>query len=402
MAAADESQGKLKLGALADSRAAHFLADHRGQGLTIEEIVEGLATRAIEDGIPLMRVSISLSDYHPELIGRAYAWIKGQGVEVTDRAYAPKRSDTYMASPIKLIHDGIDGLRRRLEGDDPQLDFTVTRELRDLGATDYVGMALAFSDNSRHFASWTTDKPGGFSTEEITYFDLLLPLMCMRLELAHARRITEQLLRTYLGNDATRRIISGDIRRTTGEDIAAVIFYCDLRGFTRMTDTLAPSEIISVLGDYYDAVGEPVRLHGGDVIKMIGDGMIAIFPTRDGLDVGRAAREAIDAALEARQALESIASERLPEGIDRLMAGFALHVGQVTFGNIGSRERLDFTVIGPAVNEVSRIEPLTKVLDYSLLLTSDFAKLPHGLKLRSLGFHALRGVRDPREIFTLA
>ena len=402
LAADEESQGKLKLGALADSKAAHFLADHRGQGLTLEEIVEGLATRALQDGIPLMRVSVSLSDYHPELIGRAYAWNNGQGIEVTDRAYTPKRSETYMGSPIKLIHDGIDGLRRRLEGDEAQLDFAVTRELREQGATDYVGMALAFSDNSRHFVSWTTDKRGGFSTEEITYFDLLLPLLCMRLELAHARRITEQLLKTYLGSDATRRIISGDIRRSLGEDIAAVIFYCDLRGFTRMTDMLTPNQIISVLGEYYDAVGEPVRLHGGDVIKMIGDGMIAIFPTKDGLDVGRAAREALDAALEARQTLEAIPSERLPEGIDRLAAGFALHVGQVTFGNIGSRERLDFTVIGPAVNEVSRIEPLTKVLEHSLLLTADFAKLPHGIKTKSLGFHALRGVRDPREIFTTA
>jgi adenylate cyclase len=280
------------------------------------------------------------------------------------------------------------------------LDFAVTRELREEGATDYVGMALVFSDTTRHFVSWTTDRPGGFTTDEITFFDLILPLMCMRLELAHARRITEQLLNTYLGSDATRRIISGDIRRSQGEDMAAVIFYCDLRGFTRMTDFLKPSEIIAVLGDYFDAVAGPVRLHGGDVIKMIGDGMIAIFPVKDGVGVAKAAREAVDAAREARQALEAIPSERLPDGVDRLAAGFALHVGQVTFGNIGSRDRLDFTVIGPPVNEVSRIEPLTKVLGHSILLTADFAALSSGVEARSLGFHALRGVREPREIFT--
>ena len=135
---------------------------------------------------------------------------------------------------------------------------------------------------------------------------------------------------------------------------------------------------------------------------MIGDGMIAIFPIRDGMDAARAAREAVDAARDARTALESIEPERLPEGVDRLAAGFALHVGQVTFGNIGSRDRLDFTVIGPAVNEVSRVEPLTKVLGHSLLMTADFAKLPSALNLKSLGFQALRGVRAPREIFTLA
>lgn len=395
-----ESQGKLKLGALGDSGAAHFLADHRGEGLTIEAIVEGLATRAVADGISLMRIAVSLSDYHPEVIGRSYAWVKDKGIEVTDRAYTPKRSETYAGSPIKVIDDGADGLRRRLEGDDAVLDFAITRELRAQGATDYVAMALGFSDGTRHFVAWATDRPGGFSTEELTFFDHLLPLMCMRLELAHARRILEQLLNTYLGGDATRRIMSGDIRRSLGEDIAAVIFYCDLRGFTRMTEFLAPSDIIAVLGEYFDAVAGPVRMHGGDVIKMIGDGMIAIFPLRDGVDVARAACEALDAAREARAGLEAIPSERLPDGVDRLAAGFVLHVGKVTFGNIGSRDRLDFTVIGPAVNEVTRIEPLTKVLGHSLLLTGDFARLRSGIAVRSLGMQALRGVREPREIFT--
>jgi adenylate cyclase len=402
LATEGESQGKLKLGALADSAAAHFLADHHGQSLTIEAIVEGLATRVITDGLPLMRVSVNLSDYRPEVVGRAYSWVRDKGIEITDRAYTPKRAETYWASPIRIIAEGADGLRRRLEGPDAQLDFAITRELQAQGATDYVGMALNFSDASRNFVSWATDKHGGFSTDELTFFDLILPLMNMRLELAHARRITEQLLTTYLGTDATRRIMSGEIRRSLGEDINCVIFYCDLRGFTRLTDMLQPSEIISVLGEYYDAVGGAVRLHGGDVIKMIGDGMIAIFPVMNDADAGRAARAALDAAREARQALESIEPSRLPDGVDRLAAGFALHVGQVTFGNIGSRDRLDFTVIGPAVNEVSRIEPLTKVLGHSLLLTEDFTKLQTGIEVKSLGVHALRGVRTPREIFTIA
>jgi adenylate cyclase len=400
LADVSESQGKLKLGALADSAAAHFLADHRGEGLTIEAIVEGLGTRVISDGLPLHRVAVNLSDYHPEVIGRAYAWTRGKGMEITDRAYTPKRNETYWASPIRIIAEGAEGLRRRLEEPGAVLDFAITRELQAQGATDYVAMALVFSDTTRHFASWTTDRPGGFTTEEVTFFDLILPLMCMRLELAHARRITEQLLTTYLGSDATRRIISGNIRRSLGEDINSVIFYCDLRGFTRLTDTLQPSEVISILGEYYDAVGGAVRLHGGDVIKMIGDGMIAIFPINESMSADRAAREALDAAREARHALETIPPERLPDGVDRLAAGFALHVGQVTFGNIGSRDRLDFTVIGPAVNEVSRIEPLTKVLGHSILLTEAFVKLPTGIEVKSLGSHNLRGVREPREIFT--
>jgi adenylate cyclase len=389
----------LKLGALADSAAAHFLADHRGEGPPIEEIVEGLGRHLAADGIPLMRMSVNLSDYHPEVIGRSYAWNQGKGMEIVDRAYTPKRSETYLTSPIKVIHDGGEGLRRKLEGPSAVLDFEVTRELRDEGATDYVAMALVFSDSTRHFASWTTARAGGFTTEEITFLDLILPLMCMRLELAHARRITGQLLTTYLGSVATRRIISGDIRRSPGENISAVIFYCDLRGFTQMTGFLAPNDIIAVLGEYFDAVASPVRARGGDVIKMIGDGMIAIFPAEDGPAMVQAARAALDAAQEARRTLEAIPSDRLPDGVDALAAGFALHAGQVTFGNIGSRDRLDFTVIGPAVNEVSRIEPLTKVLGESILLTASLAKLPAGIGVRSLGLHHLRGVLEPHEIF---
>lgn len=164
LAVVGESQDKLKLGALADSATAHFLADHGGESLSIEAIAEGLAARAVGDGVPLMRTSVSLSDYHPELIGRAYAWIRDQGIEITDHAYTPKRSDAYMGSPIRVIHDGVDGLRRR---PDALLDFAITHELKEQGATDYVGMALIFSDGSRHFVSWVTDRPGGFATDKL-------------------------------------------------------------------------------------------------------------------------------------------------------------------------------------------------------------------------------------------
>ena len=401
MALVDESQGKLQFGALAASSAARWLADYRGQALGVEDIVKSVAERVRADGIPVMRLGVNLSEYHPEVIGRSYAWEQGQGFEITDRAYTPKRTDVYLDSPIRIIHDGAEGLRRRLDGPDAVLDFPIVRELRERGATDYVGVALEFSDGTRHYASWATDRKGGFTADELNLFDALLPLLCVRLEVAHGQRVKEQLLTTYLGIEATRRILSGDFRRSLGEDIAAVIFYCDLRGFTHMTDILAPSEIIAVLGEYFDAVAGAVRTRGGDIIEMIGDGMIAIFRVTPQLDVARAASEALEAAREARMALTAVPPERLPGKIDALRAGFALNVGQVTFGNIGSRDRLDFTVIGPAVNEASRIEPLTKILGQSILMTEAFASLQRDPGIRSLGFHVLRGVREPREIFAL-
>ncbi len=397
-----ESQGKLQLGALSASSAARWLADYRGQALVIEDIVKGVSERVRDDGVPLMRLGVNLSEYQPEVIGRSYVWEESVGIEITDRVYTPKRSSVYLDSPVRIIQDGADGLRRRLDGPDAVLDFPILRELQERGATDYVGVGLDFTDGTRHFASWTSNRKGGFSTDELSVLDALLPLFSVRLELAHSRRVTQQLLTTYLGTEATRRIMSGEFRRSLGEDISAVIFYCDLRGFTRMTDILAPAEIIAVLSEYFDAVAGAVRMRGGDIIEMIGDGMIAIFRITRELDAKRAASEALEAAREARAALAAVPSERLPQKIESLRAGFALNVGQVTFGNIGSRDRLDFTVIGPAVNEASRIEPLTKTLGQSILMTAAFAHLQPAADIRSLGFQVLRGVREPREIFTVA
>jgi adenylate cyclase len=387
-----------RLAAVSESKMAEWLSDHGGHRYSIEEVAQHLGELAREDGIDLYRVGFSLSDYHPEVIGRTYNWYKDRGVEVQDRQYTPKRSDLYMRSPIKIIHEGADGLRRKLEGDRP-LDFPILDDLRAAGATDYAGMALKFSDGTRHFISWATSQPGGFTPEELRHLDDLTPLICLRLELEHARRVTQQILTTYLGDDAARKVISGDVRRAAGEEIHCVIFYCDLRGFTRMTEDLGANDVIKALGAYYDAVSGPVRTRGGDILKMIGDGMLAVFPFRDGLDAARAAAEALDAAKEARDGLASIPEDTLPAGVGALAAGFALHAGQVTFGNVGSRERLDFTVIGPAVNEAVRIENLTKILGRSILLTEQFAHLLPPETTRSLGFHALRGVRDPREIF---
>lgn len=388
-----------RLAAISDSKMAEWLSDHGGHRFGLDEVARNLGELADQDGIDVYRLGFSLSDYHPEVIGRSYNWVKGRGTEIVDRQYTPKRSDLYMRSPIRIIHEGADGLRRKLEGPNAEIDFPILEELRHDGATDYVGMALKFTDGTRHFISWATRRQGGFTSKELRHLDDLTPLICLRLELEHSRRVTEQILITYLGDDAARKVIAGDVRRAAGEEILAVIFYCDLRGFTRYTEQLDANAVIKLLAEYYDAVSGPVRARGGDIVKMIGDGMLAIFPVRNGLDVQRAAHEALAAAKEAREALANLPPEMLPDGVDELSAGFSLHVGPVTFGNVGSRERLDFTVIGPAVNQAVRVEGLTKILGRSILMTDEFAVLFEPVNVRSLGFHPLRGVRDPKEIF---
>jgi adenylate cyclase len=349
-----------------------------------------------------MRINVSLDDFHPEVIGRSYSWSQISGLEEIDRRYTPKRSEAYWDSPIRVIHDGAKAVRRRLEGEDAILDFAVTRELKAQGATDYVGMELAFSDGSRQFISFATKYPGGFTTRHLSLLDGLLPFISLRLEIEHARRGTQQLLSTYLGNDAARRVMGGTIRRNTGDAIDAVVFASDLRGFTRLADTLPPQDVIEALGEFFEAAANPVRRRGGDIVKMVGDGILAIFPLEGSQSESAVAASALSAVREARATLEGLPTSALPSGVAQLRAGFALHVGRVTFGNIGSRERLDFTVIGLAVNEAFRLEALTKALGTPVLTSASFAELAGGQGLRSLGFHALRGVREAKEVFTLA
>jgi adenylate cyclase len=381
-----------------------WLANHHGTRTGLGEFLAELASRLIALGVPMLRVSITLNDFHPEVVGRSYAWNRVAGTEEVDRRYTPKRNEAYWDSPIRVIHEGATAVRRRLEGDDAVLDFQVTRELKDQGATDYAGMELAFSDGSRQFISFATDRSGGFTTGHLSLLDGLLPFISLRIEIEHARRGTEQLLSTYLGIDAARRVIGGTIRRNTGEAIEAIVLASDLRGFTRLADTLPAQDVIEALGEFFEAVAGPVRRHGGDIVKMVGDGILAIFPLTDRSSEGdvSAALSAMDAVREALATLETLPPESLPSGVQQLRAGFALHVGPVTFGNVGSKDRLDFTVIGLAVNEAFRLEAMTKALGTPILVSSSFAELANNDGLRSLGFHALRGVRDAKEVFTLS
>ncbi|MBI1238038.1 MAG: hypothetical protein GC199_01715 [Alphaproteobacteria bacterium] len=381
-----------------------WLVMHEGARTELPTLLEELAARFNQIGVPVSRVSVSLGDFHPEVIGRSFSWSRLAGAEEVDRRFLPKQSNMYLASPIRVVHDGASAVRRRLDVDEALLDFDVTRELKAQGASDYVGFELPFSDGNRHFISFATDKPGGFETAHLALIDELLPFIGLRIEIEHARRATEQLLANYLGREAARRVIAGSIRRQMGEAITAIVLATDLRGFTALADSLAPDAVIDTLSHYYDSVAEPVRLRGGDIVKMVGDGILAIFPLSGFAPESDQAqsREALSAARDAVAALAALPPSALPDGVEELHAGFALHVGQVMFGNVGSRERLDFTVIGSTVNEAFRLEALTKTIGVPIVTSAGFAALVGGEGLTSAGFHTLRGLREPKEVFALA
>lgn len=385
------------------SRIASWLADHDGVSTRAPQLLDGLCRMLVQERIPLLRVYCSLGDSHPQIRARGILWRRGQEIrESAFLARGPEQAE-YNISPIKVIHDGAAAVRRRLCDGDP-MDFPILQEVKAEGATDYLAMAIPFADGSRHFISWTTDQKGGFTPHQLERLLDLMPLIGLRLELDHARLTTQTLLTTYLGPEAARRVARGTIRRYECEMIKAIVLYCDLRGFTAMADSLPPDTVVRVLSRYYEAVAEPIRHFGGDIIKMIGDGVLAIFPLSNDAHQARIDHTACGAAAavrRARAALYEVCTEEIASNVEPLRAGFALHAGEVFFGNVGSTDRLDFTVIGPAVNEAVRAEALTKELGVSVITTEAFAGLECTVGLRSLGRHALRGVREPKELFTL-
>ena len=249
------------------------------------------------------------------------------------------------------------------------------------------------------YTGWMTDREGGFSDAEVATLERLTPFLGLAIKAASLARITSTLVETYLGRDAGRRVLQGRIVRAVADRIKAVLWFSDLRNYTRILDSAPPEEIIPLLDDYADAIVSAIHQHSGDVLKLIGDGVLAIFPAEDRT---RACAAALDAANEARASVEAVNERRRAEGLPTTDMYLGLHLGVVFYGNIGSKERLDFTVVGPAVNEVARIAALCRSVDQPILMSSAFtAAVAEDRRFASVGRFALRGVGDPQELYTM-
>jgi adenylate cyclase len=372
-----------------------WLIDPATRRAPSDVVVQQLCERLVESGVPLWRFSTSERTLHPEVFVRNLKWRRGVGVDVAVRARELTSSPAFLNSPVAAVFGGLRTLRRRLAGAEAVLDYPVCRELRDAGGTDYLVHRLDLGQGVS-FVSWATDREGGFSDDDVATLEGLIPALGMFLELQSAYFATRSLLEVYLGRDAAGRVLAGSVTRGAGETRRAALYYCDLRGFTAMSDKRPALDVVAVLDRYFERVVGPVTEHGGEVLKLIGDAVLAIFPVGDGGDEAACAA-ALHAALDALGA-----GEPLDATEPGLRFGVALHVGDVVYGNIGAKGRLDFTVIGAAVNEVVRVEALCKPLGTSLLLTSAFAARCASSTLRSLGKHELRGVTEPQEVFTLS
>ena len=387
-------------------------------GTSETEIVSGFCDRFVAAGLPLARTVVFIDTLHPVHEGRLFRWghdptqaplveygrtspdgLAASGFDPKDVQAAAR----WRNSPFyRMLQTGDSLLRRRLNAATKD-EFAWLSDLYADGVTDYVAIISRFAgggvigDMDGVYSSWATRSPVGFSDEHIAALERLVPYLALAIKSVSLARMTGTLMQTYLGRDAGQRVLSGRILRGVADSIEAVLWFSDLRGFTRITDT-APEQVIPLLNDYSDVIVSEIHEHGGDVLKLIGDGTLAIFTAEDR---AHACTAALSAAISARESIVTLNKRREADGKPVTEMYLGLHVGDVFYGNVGSRERLDFTVIGPAVNEVSRIAAMCRSVDQPVLMSSAFADA-EAIKRRvvSVGRYALRGVSHPQELFT--
>jgi adenylate cyclase len=367
----------------------------------------GFCDRAVHFGLPIARAIVLADTLHPIYEGRAFRWNRDKDTTVlTEYGRSDEDLGRWQRSPFfRLEQTGETLLRRRLTAESRE-EFSIFPELIDAGITDYVAMVNRFAteaiigDMDGIYSSWATDAPTGFNDADIAALCRLAPLLALTVKSASLARIAETIVETYLGRDAGRRVLEGRIARGITDQIQAVLWSSDLRSYTRISDTADPGEIIPLLNEYSGAIISTIYDQGGDVLKLIGDGVLAIFTVEDRT---RACESALAAAIAARRNVTEVNRSRAAANLPTTDMYLGLHIGEVFYGNIGSEDRLDFTVIGTAVNEVSRIATLCRSVDQPLLISSDFAAALGESRnlLVSVGRYALRGVGRPQDLYTL-
>jgi adenylate cyclase len=389
-----------------------WISEHTLAGEPETRLLEGACERLTGLGVGLRRVVIGCDTLHPVLEGRIFEWRRDRdAVKQTDcgrREDPQKADDKWVRSPFNhLLSTGDSRLRRRVGPEtNSGLEFPILADLAAEGVTDYVaychrlGGAAVIGQMDCIFSSWTTDQAGGFGDGELEAIDRVMPCLAGALLGISLGRIADTLVETYLGRDAGRRVLRGSIERGVAERIRAVLWFSDLKGFTRLVDTVEPRLVIPMLNDYADAVVSSVHDHGGQVLKLMGDGVLATFELDD---PARACRRTLDCVMETGRRVEIVNDVRAEKRLPTTGVYMAVHIGDVFYGNIGSTDRLDFTVIGPAVNELTRIAGMARSLDQDVILSSTFAEAAGAGRnhLVSLGRYALRGIGRPQELFTL-
>lgn len=349
-----------------------WLIDGARSAPTPSAMMAQCCERLVAAGLPLWRVGVFVRTLHPEFFGRRFIWKPGAEVEVGTVDYDIEDTPEFIASPLAIVfHEGVE-VRGNPNGPEAER-FPILADLRNEGATDYIALPLRFIDNRIHAAAFTTRQPGGFSDEQLGVIRSLIPPLARYVEITSLRRTASLLLDTYVGNRAGERIMGGQIRRGHTDSMQAVIWLSDLRGFTMLSDRLPAETVVDILNLYFDCQVASIRAQGGEVLKFMGDGLLAVFPVAEREhDLHQVCARVVQAARESRANVEAM-QYAVGDAVERFRFGVALHVGKVLYGNIGGGNRLDFTCIGPAVNLAARLEKIAGRLRRAVVSSQAFA-----------------------------
>lgn len=393
----------------------HWSVNEGLRGANAHDLFAGFCRHLLVNGVPLWRGYAALETMHPKWWGSGFTWQRDLDfVKLAQFGHEHATTASWVGGVFHHLAKRAEAgdpnpcFRRRLARGPQERDFPALRRFFAAGATDYLAEMFDYRPKGAATSglgvvySFMTDRPGGFSDEDTVLMHATLPALSLAMK-AHAGQINaSRLLQVYLGEDAGRRVHGGEIERGSVERLRAVLWYADIQGFTAIAEAASARDLVDLLDDVFETLTDVLRGYGGQVLKFLGDGMLATF-SFDEESCTKTCRRALDAAADARQAIASLNRARRAAGKLTAAVDFALHMGDVLFGNVGAVDRLDFTMIGPAVNEVSRIEALCAPLGCTVLVSADLAAAarPAAGRLISVGRHALRGVREEQEIYAL-
>jgi class 3 adenylate cyclase/uncharacterized protein (DUF427 family) len=392
---------------------AGWLIEQAWKAGSAEDLMEQFCRFLHDAGYPLARSTVIIPTLHPQAFAMVLIWREdAPNVRVVFEPHDILSQPKYAHSPFAPIIRGSGGVRRHLEDSEVKLDFPIVRDLHNEGATDYMAMPFRFSDGQINVVSMTSFTKGGFTVAHLGSIYEIMPALGRLFEVHAQRRIAVSLLDTYLGRSTGKRVLNGQIKLGDGQMIHSVILFSDLRRSTQLAESMETEDYLRYLNRFFAAMAGAIIANGGEILSYIGDAVLAIFPFVDTepspdtserlLDTAVSARDACARAIGATRAaaLRVAAANVAHPDLPTMHYGIGLHVGDVTYGNIGIPERLQFTVIGPAANEASRIEGMTKELGEPVVVSAKFAE-HYSAGLVSRGFHALKGVQGTHELFAL-
>jgi len=377
-----------------------WLIDGARSAQTSEAVLGELCRRMVAASIPISRVGVFVSTLHPDVFGRSFIWKQGNEVAIGEADFTLPDTEEFQTSPLHEVVRTAKPVRHRLS-ETPIGQSIVLDDIRSQGVTDYLACPLIATDGSVDTVSWSTHEPGGFSEADIRNIERIVPALARVAEVRALRRTATTLLNTYVGPRTGARILAGQIRRGHTDLLHAAIWLSDLRGFTAISDRAPPIIVVDLLNRYFDCQVPAINAHGGEVLKFMGDGLLAIFPVADGGgDEAEVCRNALAAAREARNAVRELRYSLLGGPAEAVNFGLALHLGNVLYGNIGGSNRLDFTCIGPAVNLAARMEKLTAPLKRTIVASANFAQYAPD-DWQDIGEFAVAGFARAQRVFGL-